>query len=316
MKNIPNNYVQNHTKLEILKFIDSFKSQLIYDFKKYFNLIDVDTSIITEKNKYYFKPRNLDFDNLNNNVIYQIVEYVDFYLIQLLHEINDQNLGYLSYYMTINRDRKTNLINTIGEYKLLIEKNILLIDNNHEIFVKHIKEIINIINEILSKLKIKDIHFLPTKFDIIHLNQIRKIYPTIPINDAINELLANKNSLLLIDLDTSFEHINRKEILSFYKNATFFVKSKTNNEVFEIFNLYICPSINDINEHYKFDNNLLEKIKMMDVFNEFNDILGIEICFSKLLLFILNKMFIAEILSSPVEEHDLRIIKDNKLFHF
>lgn len=314
MKKIPYSYKQKHDITDIIKFIDKFKFLLSLDLKKFYSLLEYNPQVVSNKNSFLFKERFISFDNMNDNQIYNILEFNDYELIKLLHNTNLDN-GLINFYSAIERDKKNSFKKVIAEQKLLLMKRILLVQANDETIIRVAKEIIRIINENIKKIDLHDTNKIPLDFKVYSFKKIRKMYPTISINDAINELVSSKSSVLVFDIDNTFEHINRKEMLSFYKNATLYVKSEINNKSIEIFNFYICPKLEEVLSKYQYDIDIMNNTEELSkIFNGFNDLLSIEINFSRILMYILNQIHICEITNGPFDEETEKEFKNNKLF--
>ncbi len=314
MKKIPALYKQLHTRIEIIKFIDKFKFYTLLDFKKYFSLLEFVPQLVTNNNDFLYKDRIIKFDNINNHEIYQILEYCDLELIKILHN-NNFPYGLISFYPSIERDKNNTFIKSVSENKILILQKLLLINANNDSIIKITNELISLINEIVKKIDLHNTSTIPQKVEIIEFKKIKKIYPTISTNDAINELVSKKKCVLVFNLDNTFGHISRKELLTFKINATLYVKSNINNKSIELFNFYICPKIEEILNKFQYNVDFMNNVDLLsEIFNEFNDLLGIEINFSRLLLYVLNKIHISEINNSPISKDIEDNFKINKLF--
>lgn len=314
MKKIILSYSQSENKLKLLKILDIFKTEIMYNLKKEFDLTEIDSQIIIKKNNFFYKERTINFDTFNNTNIYQLVEYTDLYLISIIHEFNYIG-GLITYYPSIERDRLNNFKMSISEYKINIEKNILLVDANDSKIINECKQLVSLINRIAKDMNYKNILFIDENIYITSINKIKKLFPFISLNDSIEQLLLTKKSVLIFDFDTSFNHINRKEILNIKKNATFYVNSIINNKVIELINFNICPTYEEVYDKYKYHDSFdTNKEDIKKLFNSYNDILGIEINYSRLLMYLFNKLHIKEV-SPVIAEDDIENeMVANKLF--
>ena len=316
MKKIPALYKQLHTKIEIIKFIDKFKFYLLFDLKNYFSLLEFIPQLVINSGDFLYKKRIINFDNINNYEIYQLLEFCDLQLIKTLHN-NNLQYGLISFYPSIERDKNNTFIKSVSEDKILMMQKLLLIDANNDSIVKIANELISLINEIIKKINLHDTSIIPKKIETIEFSKLKKLYPTVSTNDAINELVTKKGCVLIFNLDNNLGHVNRKELLTFKNNATLYVKSDVNNKSIELFNFYICPKLEEILNKFQYDVDFMNNIDQLnEIFNNYNDLIGIEINFSRLLLYVLNKMHITEINNSPINEEIQKNFKTNKLFRF
>ncbi len=319
MKKIPAAYHQQHTKNELIKIIDMLRTELFLDIKKYFLLYAVDAPIINEPNHNIYNSRCINFDNLNDSSLYQYIDYPDLSMIKMTHEM-DSKYGVFTYYCCINRDSEYTFVKSPFEYKILIEKNILFVEANDQIIQKHATEMINLINDAVKNLKIPHAITIPSNIKVVTLAKLKKYYPTISIEDALNEYVIKNESVLLYDLDETFEHIRKKSIVSFHKNASLYVKSNVNNEIIRLMSFNLSPKKAEIIERFKYESNSEAITKLIEnnpkLFTDYNDILGIEINFNRLMLYVLQKMHMAEILEIPLSDELKEQFKKNKLFRF
>lgn len=295
------------------------RTELFLDIKKYFLLYAVDAPIINEPNHNIYNSRCINFDNLNDSSLYQYIDYPDLSMIKMTHEM-DSKYGVFTYYCCINRDSEYTFVKSPFEYKILIEKNILFVEANDQIIQKHATEMINLINDAVKNLKIPHAITIPSNIKVVTLAKLKKYYPTISIEDALNEYVIKNESVLLYDLDETFEHIRKKSIVSFHKNASLYVKSNVNNEIIRLMSFNLSPKKAEIIERFKYESNSEAITKLIEnnpkLFTDYNDILGIEINFNRLMLYVLQKMHMAEILEIPLSDELKEQFKKNKLFRF
>lgn len=319
MKKIPTAYTQQHSQKELIKIIDLIRTQLWIDLKQYYSLHTIDAPLIQSSLLSFQSNRWINFDNFKDGSLYQYLDYPDLALIELIHA-SDNKDGLMTYYLSINRDSEYTFIKGVYEYKLLIEKGILFVEANDEIIKKHASEMITLINNVINSLKIPHAINIPTNIKVVTLQQLKKYYPTIALKDAINEYVRIDESVLLFDLDESFEHIQRKSIVSFVKNASLYVKSNVNNELIRLMSFNLSPQKQEISARFKYERNNETMTQLLqthpNLFSEYHDVLGIEVNFNRLILYLLKKLHIAEVLSVPISKDLMEQFKRNKLSRF
>ncbi len=319
MKKIPAAYIQTHTKNELIKIIDLIRIQLLADLKEYYHLYSFDAPMVGYSSQGIFNNRCINFDNLKNAELYQIYDYPDLPMIKTVHEMSNEH-GIITYYMSINRDKEYSYVNAPYEYKFLLEKPILFVDANDDMIKKYASEIIILINNIITSYKIPHAITIPNTMKVVTLNKLKKFYPSISLQDALNEYVRNNDVILLFDQDETFDHIHRKSIITFIKNASLYVKSNINNELICLMTFNLSPKKQEVIDHFKYEANSEAVEKLINnsllLFSDYNDVLGIEINFNSLILYLLQKMHMAEVLDIPVTDEIKQQFKKNKLFRF
>ncbi len=319
MKKIPAAYNQKHTRNELIKALDSLRSQLLVDLRRYFNLYYIDTPLVTNPLPSIYNDRSINFDNLKSGSLYQYLNYPDLAMIKMIHEMEDEH-GVFSYFLSINRDCDYTFVKGPYEYKILIEKSILLVEANDDAIRKTASEIVTLINDTIKSKNVPHSIYIPTNIKVVTLTKLKKYYPTISLQDALNEFVRSNEAVLLFDLDDTFEHINKKSIVNFYKNASLYVKSNVNNETIRLMSFNLSPKKAEIIERFKYESNSEAIITLIDnnktLFSDYNDVLGIEINFTRLMLYVLQKMHVAEILDIPLSKEIAEQFKRNKLSRF
>ncbi len=91
MKKIPAAYNQKHTRNELIKALDSLRSQLLVDLRRYFNLYYIDTPLVTNPLPSIYNDRSINFDNLKSGSLYQYLNYPDLAMIKMIHEMEDEH---------------------------------------------------------------------------------------------------------------------------------------------------------------------------------------------------------------------------------
>ncbi len=320
MKKIPAAYHQQHTKKQLIEILDAVRSHLLIDLKSFYKLYAIDAPMVSEPLSGIYNNRCINFDNLKDASLYQYLNYPDLAMIKMVHELDNKH-GVFAYYCCINRDSEYTFVKSPFEYKFIIERPILLVDGtNNEIIKNTASEIIALVNETITQLKIPHAIKIPANLKFVTLTKLKKYYPTISTDDALNEYVRKNESVLLLDIDETFEHIHTKDIIDFFMNGSLYVKSNVNNEIIRIASFNLVPTKEQVIERFKYESNSEDITNLINnnekLFMNYNDILGIEINFHRLMLYVLQKMHMAEILEVPLSDELKEQFKKNKLSRF
>ena len=294
MQKIKNEYVLKN----LLK--ESIEKRLI----ERFSLYKVDPTYIVTDN-YSLRPhRMINFDNAITGDIYSFTDQMDIALLKNMHELGvELNSGFICYFCKFNRDYQNNGINNHSEFHFIIEYHIRVQDACKEYMVNIsnliLEEINNAVNEYSNDFK--GLKRLPKKLSVTSFDSIWKKYPTLKINDALNQEVINHELCLLFDINgmnkRSINLLGDSKLIYTDKiYGSFYLYIPELQKSTSIGSIYICPTRENVDKYFE-DNNLSpEKFeKTINNFPTNDNYLIIDINLSILLMYILNKNNINEI---------------------
>ena len=292
-------------KLVVLHFKQLLKEKLEQFLIENYSLKKVDPTYITNS-IYSLKPHRLiSFDNALTGDIFSFTDHMDFALLQHLNDYHIfLNNGIISYYCKFTRDYKLNKTNYHSEYHFIFEYKIKVQDANKNYMHTIIKNIFSGINETIKnyrKINQKlNMYSFTKKISCTSVDEITKKYPTLKINDAINQEIILNELVLIFDVNgNNKKEINLIDNETIYNNKLFanlYAYFPSIQESARVCSIYICPTRDDLEKFVK-DNHLdaSSVLNNIDLFPLDDNYLIVDINFSRLLLYIFAGNNIAEV---------------------
>lgn len=195
--NFSGNYKSKNSLLQTIEFINNFKNTFLDLLKKEFNLVYLESPKIL-KHKEFSNLRLINFDNKENDSIYQLISYPCKYLNKTwkkLQNLDSKINGVVTSYYRYERDSVINASNFIVknfiDFRIRIPKDEK--SNFSEIVKSFYKQINTLLNETLEWLKNNDKslvindHFLKCDYDIENIDKFFKFYQLLKINDYLTQ---------------------------------------------------------------------------------------------------------------------------------
>ncbi|MGL4950411.1 MAG: hypothetical protein ACRC4M_01015 [Mycoplasma sp.] len=304
MLKVNTDYINKYNKKETLLINSKFKSKIISFLENEYNLFDVDPEYIIELNKIYTENRPITFDNYFENSIFQFNPYINN---QLISYINDYDFsvktGVMTYATHFYRDYKFNLNQTAYEHLIHCVWKEFLSDINEKKLINHIELICDKFNSIISLID-DSLTTLPNKVHITSIDKLLKQYPLIP-KDKLIEYANNQNHLMLVFGVNG----NNKKKLSFLEKklsvygdltASLYSFNRVSNESLKLITIYVPPSKGQLEEYIKNNNLNIENFSYaLSTLDNDSNIIGLEIHFNQLMMYVMGKYSIHEIVKSP-----------------
>lgn len=303
MKNIfiPVAYKSKISKKDTLILLSKMKQNLNAGLIENFNLLEIENKYITIFNEYYSEKRTIDFDNKISGDIYQISSQSHNYLIGLINELEfNVEEGLITWFTKFNRDNISDISNSINEFCLNFQYKILISEINEVKMIEIVNTILSIINNSIINCGNNNMNKLKNNLKIIDFDKLSKRTPTLNIKDSLDQFVINNDLVLVLNSNKVNRRGHRiiEDKLSTYgpHTASLFCYHERNNEILNIANISFCPTITEAKE--KIENSNLDSnqfIKIFETLSNENNILGVEINFSKLMIYVLDKYTIGEI---------------------
>lgn len=293
----PELYTPKHNSEETIRIMNILKNSII---TQYLNngFIELDPYYIDNFKRVEHPFRVINFDNMINANVHQINPFIDHYLISLINDKSSRIDKLLSYYSFFNRDYKTDVDEYPIEYKFNIQQTIFLSDDNIETATDQLVSFVELFNYFIDSYPYLQEKCLKLNTDIyqISLSRLKHKYPTLGIEEALNQIVFAKQIVIIISDNGTLPLTVDKSVLYNNHLCGLYVHDHINNQIVNLAISSICPSKeNALNIISKLDDNYLSNTALANVLVESN-ILGLEINFSKLMMFCLEKYTIDEVL--------------------
>ncbi|MGL4951952.1 MAG: hypothetical protein ACRC4L_03110 [Mycoplasma sp.] len=304
MLKVNTDYINKFDKKKTLTIISRFKSKLMTLLENEYNLLEIDPEYVVDLKKIHSSNRPITFDNYFENSITELSPFINNQLISYVNEFDfPVKFGVMSYAAHFYRDFQYNLNQTWFEFILYGVWKEFLSEINEVKLIQHVEHLCNKIN-VISNLIDNTLNQLPKKILITSVDKLIKQYPLIPKDKLIKYANSQNELMLVFGVDG-----NNKKELSFIEEktsvygefaATLYIFNKVSNETLKLLTIYVPPSKKQLLDKIK--NNNLDQNNFNWILENLNDdanLIGLEIHFYQLMMFIMGKYSIHEVLKSP-----------------
>lgn len=277
-------YQNNNNLLKTIKFYQYFKKLLTQKLIDEFHLIEVNAPYVEKFNN--DNKRAINFDNLQSNKIFQIVDDCTGYFHSLIKKLNshDEKInGLISLYTQYYRDCQINATNFIAMQII----HLMIKINYNENFDEYINIKINEIAQIIIDIIRKTISY--EKINNYNDNFLIKSFFTKNIKNFLNE----SKTLKLDDFIKEEVFVNKSVLFTNTKQNNSF--SKLLNDFSNVKNILEDAQWFIFNEQSNTIVNIIEFMVIKDQ-NSNNKYLHIKINLDRLIMLILKKSHLAEVI--------------------
>lgn len=311
----PSNYKPEIDFLSTIKYMEVYKNQLIKFLQTKFDAISISVPVASSISDSYnlcnHGQRRINFDNKYSHEAFQINSVNDNYFRFLLNDLTKENIkSIISFYCQNKRDSLLTNLDSFCSQVVHVEYNTLLEEHNVEkfknwfiIFWKEILSINNsdeVKNIFLAKERIKN------EIKFVNVKTIVDLYPLLPVQKAFQLYCAKYKLVVLTDPNLKMssgqyfseglatcDNFNCTSILYIYSSIhsepipIIKIASRPIGQLAKDQLLQISPSI--------YDEGLMNK-RLFD--KDLIQTLGFTFYFSNLMLINMQKIHLAEVISS------------------
>ena len=317
------NYENKNSKYKTLKFIERFSKQLEKRLIQKYGLL----TIYLPKVKSFSKknnPRWINFDNKENDRVYQMSEMFDLYQLGIIDEFKLEYdfHGVISNYQRIARDIQVNSINSVVESILdfrikittleKIEPQTLIYEYTQDVF----KIIVESFFEIKNELDIQS-NFIDRKINVVSLAKFLKRAHSLKIDEYIVQNLSNKKLTLVNDINNvDSKYLTKADVLtedvSTSSQLLYWYDEIT--EVIPLISVSLSSTY-DLARKQLQDNNINVDLFLeeLDLVKNSPEQIHIKINLSKLIMVLLNKIHIGEVVSGSWDQDLLQEAKEKEI---
>lgn len=327
----PSNYKPKINLADTLIYINRYREFLIKLLIAKYNLINIEAPIVADldlnTNNFKLDARLIDFDNKTNYKVYELYNDISLWIKQKMKQFNVKaNNGLYTIYKKINRDSKLNNLDSMIQEIIHLEYRPIEELNNqkgiNQLFFELIQSIVGLNEiEIIKGHKTNKFFQKDKSPKFITLKELVHIYPTIDVNKALKDYIRENGPTVLFS--PMLETINGTLNVDCYAmtddyNLTgiLYVYNRTTDQVVPLVKISSRPSqeaaydqtigvFNDIFEKGIYNKKILKAFDLKSI--------GIDIYFSNLMLVCLQKVHLAEVVSSVWKEDLIEYCKENDI---
>lgn len=325
----PFDYKPKVSLKDTIAFANLLKQKLFTYFQERYNAISIDPALVVSNREsslaYTNNDRYVSFDNKANNLISIFNNCQDNYLTLMSQTLRHKNI--YSYNPIIKRDAKLTNTSSMITWNMNLELAMPEDSLNIAFFNKFGKELFQVIKGFVQIPRIKSIFEVSRKkinvkeWRVVEAQKIEDSYRSLTLEQGVNHFCSNN---LFVIINNNFKRLRSNNSVEDYVSTSqdlncscgFYVYDFINDKAINIINIFKRPSGETSHEQLKTTNpiELDEQVynpKIFDANRPTN--MSVNINFTNLIFYLLDKIHLAEVVSSIWPDDFMDFVKTEKI---